>query len=431
MADHPSQIPLLRNSYAFSSRLIAAGKCFGEPKYYYYRRVNWSYRYDTKYYEQEARLFAQCPRSYIDGKTNQVSELSDIYALKLSKKNVLTIFLKVTAHWLFRILGNFSFNRTKTNSNEIFRKCYVDDVEKIYDPEQINVIRFVFPFPLSLKRQLKYFAYLHSQKFTFQLCGNPYIFSDLIRLAIRRDLRSLVRLESRAQILQARYTTKSGFRSFQLSDEYDIGSLDFCRYLTRYGADVVNSAHGVGTYFPIHAYTSFYVLTKRQQEFYRAIRRCAYNLRQLNDFSLFGSSANVREPIQGQSGITVVFLNQAIQGLDDSYLVEREKRLLIQIGKALSENDRIKLYFKPHPNNLKTLPPAGFEKITKIDTVNGKVGTVFASYYSTCQIDPTFKGRKCLISDDFIFPEILFDETEEILSVDSFVGLVKDMANHI
>ena len=57
-----SEIPLLRESATFSSRLLEATARFADRRYHYHRRVNWSYRYGATFYAREAECFEEAPR---------------------------------------------------------------------------------------------------------------------------------------------------------------------------------------------------------------------------------------------------------------------------------------------------------------------------------------------------------------------------------
>ena len=73
-------------------------------------------------------------------------------------------------------------------------------------------------------------------------------------------------------------------------------------------------------------------------------------------------------------------------------------------------------------------PPVGFRTVAKLGEVNGRPGTVFVSQFSTCQIDPTFKGRKYLVRGGLVHPEIAFDKDQPILDLDGLVAEIRNLA---
>lgn len=411
------EIPLLREAIAFSARLIAAARRFDEPRYHSHRRVNWSHRYSDRFYVREAECFSQAPEAYLAGHLAQPSELQDVYLQQLGPRQVVVATMKVLAHWLFRLLGRTFGSPPRPT----YRKCYVDDIELVFDPAEADVMRAVYPFPLSARRQWRYLASLRRERSAYRLAGHAYLPSDLMHFLVRRNVRSLMRMESRAQILHAQEILASGVRTVQLSDEFDIGSLDFCRRLGRGGAHVVNSAHGVGKYLPVHAYREFHVLTEKQLRYYHAVGECRYALRRLNDRSAQPAPATPSGPVRN---VNLVFLSQSSAGASQ-IITENERRVVNRLREAFRDEARVALYYKPHPNREQPQPPDGFAQIIDLAAVNGRPGTLFVSFFSTCQIDPAFKGRKVLLRGDRVYPDIVFDDSEPIVDLDGLIRLVE------
>lgn len=415
------EIPLLRESAAFAARLIEAASRFGDAKYQFHRRVNWSHRYDETFYEREADFFRSAPDAYLAGHQHTAPQLVDVFALKLRPKQVLTVLMKVTAHWIFHVLGSFSGRVSRMNGVHIYRKCYVDDIELVFDPDEIGVIRAVYPFPLNIGRQLRYLRSLREKGYRFKLAGNPYSAKDLTIFLMRRDVHSLQRLESRAQVRHAYQVVGLGMKTIQLSDEFDIGSLDFARTLARFPTDVVNSAHGNGKYYPIHAYKVFYVLTQKQQQYYKSVFECSYRLRKLNDTAGLRKTAKITEK---KPPVSVVFLGQT-SAYASPIINNNEKDALHRLHLALADNVKIKLYYKRHPSNTWPKYYHGYEELIDLDFVNDMENTIYVSLFSSCQIDPSFKGRKILLRSHLIYPEIAFDESEEIRNMDELIEIIK------
>jgi hypothetical protein len=417
----PIEIPLLRESAAFARRLVQAAQAFGQPRYHFHRRANWSYRYSEAFYARESALFQADADTYLHGQPAEAPQLDDVYARPLRGKQVLTVVAKVLAHTLFAWLGHLSDRGLKRDGVGFYRKAYVDDIELVFDPAQASVVRAVYPFPINLGRQWRYLRFLRQQGHRFKLAGNPYGLGDFWRFLRQRDVRSLMRLESRAQVRHARDVAALGVHTVQLSDEFDIGSLDFARTLARFPLQVVNSAHGVGKYFPVHAYQTFHVLTLRQRDFYLAARPCQYPLRQLNDRS---APVPPHQPVPGHD---VVFLSQSF-GNGGGLIDQNEAALVQRMQRDLVAVSGLRLHYKPHPNHPNPVAPAGFALLKDLSSVNGRAGTVFLSFFSTCQIDPAFKGRKLLVRGHLIHPEISFDDSEEIVDADTLVTTLKGLA---
>lgn len=420
------EIPLLRESAAFAARLIEAASRFGDAKYQFHRRINWSHRYDEAFYEQEADFFRSAPDAYLAGHQHTMPQLVDVFVQKLRPKQVVRVLMKVAAHWFFHALGSFSVTVIRMKGIHIYRKCYVDDIELVFDPEEIGVVRFVYPFPISVRRQLRYLRFLREKGYRIKLAGIPYSPRDLVSFLARRDIRSLQQLESRAQVRHAHQVVALGIKTIQLSDEFDIGSIDFARTLARFPVRVINSAHGVGKYFPVHAYQEFNVVTERQAQYYHAVRPCCYTLRTLNDKAAKGGAGLRQGNMSGSNhnqAIKFVFLSQVFDGVGE-VIASNEACAVARLNAEFAGLPEVRLLYRPHPNKHKPLPPEGFELLLHLEEVNGHLGTIFASFFSTCQIDPSFKGRKVLLRGELIYPHIAFDNSETILDLDGLVEMI-------
>lgn len=418
------EIPLLRESAAFARRLQQAVRQFDESKYQFHRRVNWSHRYDTTFYELESACFRSDPEAYLSGRQQVAPQVVDVYHRQLGLKQVANVLMKVGAHWLFQLLGRFCIRNVRLSGTDVYRKGYVDDIELVFDPEQQGVVRAIYPFPINLRRQLRYLRFLRAKGYCFKLAGNPYSLVDLARFIVKRDVRSLQRLESRAQIRHAHEVIRLGVKTVQLSDEFDIGSLDFTRTLARLSVYVTNSAHGVGKYFPVHAYQEFHVVTERQMEYYYATRACRYSLRTLNEKAPAIAAGTAMVGVLKPSTVSFVFLSQSFAGVGE-VIIENEARVIKRLCAEFASSPDVRLFYRPHPNRHQPVAPEGFEILSRLEAVNGQPGTIFASFFSTCQIDPAFKGRKLLLRGELIFPEIAFDRHEEIVTISELLELLR------
>lgn len=423
------EILMLRQSDVFARRLLDASRALGDSVYMLRRRVNWSHRYHVRFYQDEAQLFTSDVDSYMAGRCSVPPNIDDVFTQRLRGKALISVVAKVTAHWIF-ILAGLLVRRTRCDLS-IYRKAYVDDIELVFNPKQPSVLRAVYPFPVSIRRQIRYFIYLHQRGFPWVPAGNPYAPGDLLRLLFQRDLRSLQRMESRAQIRDAFRISAQGFNLVQLSDEFNLGSLDFSRSLAHCGIHVVNSAHGAGKYLPVHAYGEFHVLTGRQQAYYLSTRPCRYVRRVLNEKAPIVAAGITSNILPDDTKVSFVFLSGTTSySVGEEYIARNEAEAFRQLG-ALVDDPHIRLLYRPHPNRHNPIPPAGFELLTDLSAVNGYQGTLYASYASTCQIDPAFKGRKVLIRGELMFPEVWFDDTEEMMSLDELIAELRRLAEKL
>lgn len=411
------EVPLLRESSVFSGRLIDACLAGGEHRMRALRRVNWSWRYSSEFYEREAELFIADPDAYLAGAAGADARLDDVFAKNVGWKSVAQVLLKFGAHTLFLALGAPGRSRLRSRG-AIYRKAYVDDIELVFDPDEEGVVRFVYPFPISIKRQWRYLSFLRKQRYPFVLDGNRYGFRDLIGFIARRDIGSLARLESRSELRNARALIGLQPGGIQLSDEFNIGGHDFARAVARAGFTTHNVAHGVGKYFPVHAYRQFDVLTQAQEDFYLASIPCDYGRHALS--ATFG--VGERRAVDGPAN-AVVMLSQDF-GDPQSMIGRAEARVIEQLQRAKAAGHCSAVYFKPHPNNQSPQAPAGFERIDTIERLGSLPDPILLSLFSTTHVDPRFRGRKYLVRTEHIRPEIAFDESDRIVDVDRLVDLL-------
>ena len=416
------EIPLLRESEAFVNRLTEAAKWFGDSKSKYYHRVNWSHRYEDDFYEAEVGHFCANPDDYITGHARVAPALADVFSKKLGYRTVSRVLIKAGAHLAFRVIGKLRDAIVDSRVEQIYRKCYVDDIELVFDPDQAATVRAVYPYPLSLRRQMRFLHHLLNKQYPFKLAGIPYCIRDLIFFALYREVGYLQRLETRAQIRHARELSLSCFKQIQLSEEFEIGSLDFVRALRHSKVEVINSAHGVGKYLPIHAYSTFFILTKRQVEYYRPINSCNYIVRKLN----------LRSPIKDEPAKitaitkTVVFLSQKFNK-SNQVIIDAETEIIDRLRCEFGAEQWVRLLYKPHPTSANLPAPRGFQSLGDLGSVNGFDETIFVSMFSTCQIDPNFVGRKLLVRTNLIRPEIAFDDTEEIVEINKLIQVIRSL----
>jgi len=415
-----SDFTLYRESAAFVRRLERAVQAYDESAYHSARRINWSYRYATGFGETEGELYTRDPDRYLAILEEPTPGVEDVFSLPVDRRGLIRILLKIAAHWLFAALGLVAARTRKRADLHIYRKCYADDIENVFDPLEAGVLRHVFPFPLNLRRQWRYLALLKQTHKPFVLAGYPYAPADVIDFLRNRTVASLRKLEARAQIRLGRAIKRQRkWTCIQLSDEFDICSLDFVRTLRRPDLRVINSAHGVGKYFPVHAYDEFRVLTRLQQEYYRATRPCHYVM---NKFLPSRPAAPAGETIS--TGMKLVFVSQTF-GPAGKYLAQCEDEVLDLLATSLGGRTDLELLIKPHPNRSTFLERKPFSILRSLDNLGSPGKTIFVSFFSTSYLDPAFRGRHLLLRYGVIRPEICFDDAS-VVSIDQLVQTVRD-----
>ena len=417
-------IPLLKEAKTFVRRLETAVQAYGESRHRSARRINWSYRYAKDFHAAEARVFAADPDAYLAGVTTPKPQVEDVFRQEVCRCKLAETLLKVSAHWGFALIGWGVDQFAGKPKGSIYRKCYVDDIENVFNQDEKDVVRFVFPFPLNAKRQWKYLSFLRQRRYPFRLAGYPYSLRDLLTLLHRHDVEALRRLETRAQLRLGRsIRSASNWQVMQLSDEFDIASLDLVGALKRRGIRIVNRAHGVGKYFPIQGYDEFHVLMRVQEDYYRSIRPCRFVLGSLSTSQPGVSSG---ETVTG-ARLQLVFVSQT-SSRTGAYLEKCESEVLSALSNTFGGRKDVELLIKAHPNRASPLVVEGFHPLGALSDLGSAERTVFVSFYSSSHIDPAFKGRRFLLSYDMIRPGIAFDDAGTIVDLESLLQQIEALS---
>ncbi len=399
-------IPLFEESLTYARVLDSSLRSRFHSSISKKREVNWAKKYNAKFYEEQKREFIKDPLKYISAQDLSLGEVESMVYEKVSNKLLLKMIFKILAHWFFRFLGFFQKRNSKLACFSVYRRCYVDDAELVFDDPSDSVLRAIYPFPLGLKRQVKYVQFLRRERLPYFFSGTPYLLKDFIVFLRNPKFFNLMRLEKRAQILHAIELAKhKNIKKVECSEEYDVGSLDYSHALKWLGIHVLNSAHGVGKYLPYHAYSEFFVLTENQKEYYNFFNPMEYGYRKLNNKGK--KLDNEAKPLTSHKGI--VFLGQYSEGVSE-LIKEVEFEVFNIIDSIDCSNKSFSTYYKPHPNsNVSShFKSNNLRYIAGQDELEGLENILYVTMFSTCQIDPNFEGDKILVGSKFIRPEISF-----------------------
>jgi hypothetical protein len=413
--------PLFYESLKYAKKLEAKFSSLGYSRYNIANKTNFHIKFDKQYFNMEGEIFVKLKSKYLEEAVLD----EPVFSLNLMYRNVgrrlffKTLF-KVIVHLFFISIGKVQllFFQGK-NSNVVLRKCYVEDVEALFDNE--CTLRAIYPFPLSVKRQLKYFLYLKRRNKKFFLDGVRYNLMDVLKFIRNPVYNNLLRLESRGNILLARQHLKSlNLLSVQMSDEYDFGSIYYSRILNRSKIMNFNSAHGAGKYLPFTNYTQFDCLTVSQIEYYSTFNPGKYQLRKMSE--------NAQDVALMANKVTIVFLGQSSG--NNVYVDDAESRILDTLSILIKEFFvDVDFIYKPHPNNQSSMIKIDpCLKVLRSGIVDGSDKDIVQfSLFSTCQIDPNFIGYKFLVETDYIKPAIIFGKDFEIINILDLQGYLKEM----
>lgn len=412
--------PLFDQTLHYADQICSQVERMNLGVYHARRMVNYVYRFDSYYFDSEQQRFLDDPDGYQgSGASNPID--AHLLDKPLGRSLLLSQVLKVLAHQGFRLIGWLQSRSLNKSEVSVLRRCYVEDVEALFSSND-NVLRYIYPFPLSPGRQWRYIKSLRAANRQFVLSGLPYAVGDVWRLLWHRTHRQLLKMEARAQIRHAFETRQyPALQVVECSDEYDFGSIYYSAALRRRAVTVRNSAHGISKYLPHHAYTVFDVLTEAQQHYYERYNRVRTQVRALS----VGNHRTLPRPDK-----TVVVLLGQYSQIISPLVLNAEKQMLDVLSAVGSRYPHVELYYKKHPNN-----DVGGEVPENVQLADNRIITgnpariIQFSLYSTCQIDPSFIGYKFLVESRFIKPQFAFDDQEPIVKIDDLDGQLDALLN--
>ncbi|AOS44991.1 hypothetical protein Verru16b_02060 [Lacunisphaera limnophila] len=336
---------------------------------------------------------------------------------------VRTFAVKALVHWVFRCF------RRKLRPGAMLR-AWVEVSLKMYGQEMDRSapdIR-VYPFPISLMRQVRFLASLRGRRLTWSFEGVPYRLADFIR-ALRGRLtdRGLAQAEAFGYLAHADELVRAGITTLYTSDEFEVGAVVMHQRLGGSGVRSVNTAHGVGGYCPRIAYTEFRVISRSQAAFYQrdnpAIR---YTLR------ANANRALVRLPPvpAGQTGRSVVYIHQNWEELGFTFEAGIQQR----ICSALTEVAKIpgiRISLKVHPNSSKkTLaalrrdwPGAILRDFADLPAIK----PIFIIMNSTTYFELGEAGPVLACKDHTLAPELYFGEGLDAFTLDALRSRIAEL----
>ena len=210
---------------------------------------------------------------------------------RLSVAAIGKLIAKVTLHYIFRFFSIFL----------VPKNVYFDSVVKTYVDAEYNLFRnevegqhrlvLIFPFPLSLRRQISYVSELFREKrksscLDVKLYGLPYSLRLLLRVLFRRTAKSVFDLEFAAAEKFSNELISYNFSKFYNSDDFEPLGLVYNSSVRAAGRRGVMYLHGVGTYAPFVSADELKVFNQVQADYYM-------NWGDINDVSFFTPRGNL------------------------------------------------------------------------------------------------------------------------------------------
>ncbi|MEP4740494.1 hypothetical protein [Saccharospirillum sp.] len=398
------EIPLFNQYEGYVTHIEEQLESFGYSKYHKKGLVNFYCKFDAEFYNLCKALFVDNPDDFINGNSIQSLLISkDFLDRKVGNKLLFRTIAKFFLHSLFRLFGKLKLSNK--NYSPIVRRGYVEDTESLFDNN--DVLRLIYPFPISASRQIKYIRYLARNKKKYTISGFGYVPKDIFKFIKDRNYYSLYRLENRAAIRHGLELKKTNIKLVQCSDEYDIGSYWFYKVLGRAEIKSVNSAHGISKYLPYQSYTEFHVLTSTQKQFYSKFNvGLTLSIRKL--------TSNNKIKYVSRNELVVVFLSQA--NPSSPRIVHADEQKILDIYKVIARKYKnVTFYIKWHPNSSNFNAHIGPVKSCSDVLYGSERNLIQFSLYSTCQVDPSFGGHKFLVETKYIKPSFVFTNDQLIV----------------
>jgi len=317
--------------------------------------------------------------------------------------------LRVLAHRAFRIMGRFvGESSVLVGEPTTVLRSWVDVSLDLFEVEKQTTVVLVYPFPLSISRQLRYIRHLRANGFAYRLAGFPYRLRSVIPWCFRPSDADLADLESlagteHADELMARY----GLQQLLTAEEFEAATFAFCEQLRSRQVYVQNRAHGVGKYSPFISYDEFAVFNEEQIKYYKVYGR-------VGRFELVDDDVTL-PPVRAPQAI--VLIDQLIS--EDGSLLDALQRRIIDVIKIVAEKSNIDAAIKLHPNS-KLSHLEGRQGVRHTRDIEWSPGeAIFLTVYSTAYLTFRRFGMTILVRDDLIDPSLVFGPGSFVVHVDA------------
>lgn len=335
---------------------------------------------------------------------SKLRELGGFNGEYIDKKHIVNFLIKSLSHRLFRLFSK------SLHDNSIVVRGWVDVTESMY-MEELKFSRLrIFPFPLGIKRQLKFIWKCKKNGLDYDLSGLPYSIFPAVKTIFSSNGRdhAIALLEIIANQKYAIEILKSNVSEIYTSDEFEVGAVAMYELLIDAGIRVTNTAHGVGVYCPYVSYTDFIGFTNSQISFYlnknKTIRgRCRSNQNSKIPLRKAGEAKDLP--------LAFVLMHQNF--IDYGLVADADAMSLVaQKVSDISIKLNIPFFIKLHPNS----PPSKLKQLERFfcgkvilnfSSIN-EYRPIFITINSTSFFDTMEFGPTLVYTGPSFFPEIYY-----------------------
>ena len=325
--------------------------------------------------------------------------------------NKVRVGLKILAHWLFRALGVATRSRLAHHEGQLVRS-WVEVSQSLFGKEK-GQLTLVYPFPLKVRRQLRYVTALSRLGRPFSFEGYPYSLRRYLRwLLLGKDV-DLARLEASAAIEHAReLVARYSPRHVLTTDEFEVASVALNDRLRAHGVFVENHAHGVGIYSVYVSYDRFVVLTAAQKGFYSTFNECSeYRMERRACAERWSGGCK-----------TLVMVDQVLQR--DGSAVELHQNSIVDALIDCGARFNVEVVVRVHPNSRVKRRYREAEVSYYEGDLEALDRPAFFAMYSTAYLTFTQWGPTHLVESDTFDPAMVYGRGERIVHLSQLESLI-------
>lgn len=347
----------------------------------------------------------------------KVTDIGDFTGHYIGRSAVLSVFLKVVSHRLFRLWPG------SLQQNTSMVRGWVDVTASMYPSQVQTAALLLYPFPYGLGRQFRFYRQCREKGIQPRLAGLPYSLLKAIQLLCARGALAerIVALEVSAYECYAEELLDAGVKQIYTSDEFEAAAIALYEPLLSQGVKVLNTAHGIGLYSPYVAYSEFLGFNCVQLDFYKS--RCP----QLDTQLRGGKNTLLALPEIEQARhlpLAVVLLDQNFMDygcLPEADVLARSRNALAQYCAQRA----VPYLIKVHPNSkdadLSALSAPGAVLVRHWEALQG-YRLIFLTITSTAFYDVQGHAPALIYKDDAFFPEVYFGEGLLTFNVDDLAS---------
>ncbi len=198
---------------------------------------------------------------------DNIEILNNYIGIDLGRVNVV---LKYIINFIFRFANLLYITRKKDKVRNIV-KAWVEVSYRIHGYNRFcESLVLIYPFPYSLKRQIKFIFQLILNKNKFGFGFVNYSFRKLIILIFNTNISNYIDFEIDGQNRSAKYITRryKNLEKIYTEDDYTPSIIEFNLYFEKLNIEIISTSHGVNQQVPVVSATRFEYLTTRQKNIY-------------------------------------------------------------------------------------------------------------------------------------------------------------------